>query len=66
MGRHKLSRLPFADGNFELVTAVETQYYWPDLVADMREILRVLKPAGTLIVMAESYKKGIRTSCCSR
>ena len=53
-----VSRLPFADGSFDLVTAVETQYYWPNLVADMQEILRVLKPGGALIIMAESYKKG--------
>jgi ubiquinone/menaquinone biosynthesis C-methylase UbiE len=53
-----VSHLPFPDGNFDLVTAVETQYYWPDLVKDMQEILRVLKPGGTLIVIAESYKKG--------
>jgi SAM-dependent methyltransferase len=53
-----VSDLPFPDNKFDLVTAVETQYYWPDLVHDMKEILRVLKPGGTLIVVAESYKKG--------
>ena len=29
------------------VTAVETHYYWPDLIADLQEIIRVLKPGGT-------------------
>lgn len=53
-----VSQLPFPEDKFNLVTAVETQYYWPDLVKDMQEILRVLKPGGTLIVIAESYKKG--------
>lgn len=53
-----VSQLPFPDSKFDLVTAVETQYYWPDLVKDMQEVLRVLKPGGTLIVIAESYKKG--------
>ncbi|HEY1160674.1 MAG TPA: class I SAM-dependent methyltransferase [Terracidiphilus sp.] len=53
-----VSQLPFPDDKFNLATAVETQYYWPDLVNDMREIQRVLKPGGTLIVIAESYKKG--------
>jgi ubiquinone/menaquinone biosynthesis C-methylase UbiE len=53
-----VSELPFPAGKFDLVTAVETQYYWPDLVNDMREILRVLKPGGALVVIAESYKKG--------
>jgi len=55
-----VSRLPFATDAFDLVTAIETQYYWPDLVNDMREILRVLKPGGTLAVIAETYKGGSR------
>jgi SAM-dependent methyltransferase len=50
-----VSRLPFADAMFDLVTAVETHYYWPDLANDAREILRVLKPGGTLLVIAEAY-----------
>lgn len=53
-----VSRLPFPDNKFDLVTAVETQYYWPDLPNDMREILRVLKPGGTLAIVAETYKRG--------
>ena len=50
--------MPFAGETFNLVTAVETHYYWPDLNADLREILRVLKPGGTVIIAAESYKGG--------
>ncbi len=53
-----VSRLPFPDNRFDLVTAVETQYYWPNSVADMQEVLRVLKPGGVLVVIAESYRKG--------
>jgi len=53
-----VSHLPFAADSFDLVTAVETQYYWPDLANDMREVLRVLKPGGTLVVILESYKDG--------
>jgi SAM-dependent methyltransferase len=56
--KSSVSRLPFADNSFDLVTAVETQYYWSDLIGDMREILRVLKPGGKLIVIAETYKDG--------
>jgi ubiquinone/menaquinone biosynthesis C-methylase UbiE len=51
-----VSRLPFADNTFDVVTAIETQYYWPNLKSDMKEILRVLKPGGRLMVVAESYK----------
>jgi SAM-dependent methyltransferase len=52
-----VSQLPFPEATFDLVTAVETHYYWPDLVAGMQEILRVLKPGGSLIVIAESRWK---------
>ena len=51
-----VSQLPFPDETFDLVTAIETQYYWPDLLENMREIRRVLKPDGTLVIIAETYK----------
>lgn len=53
-----VSSLPFPDGMFDLATAVETHYYWPDLNADMQEVFRVLKPGGALVVIAEAYKGG--------
>ncbi len=53
-----VSQIPFPDNSFDLVTAIETQYYWPDLPNDMREILRVLKPSGRLVIIAEVYKDG--------
>lgn len=54
-----VSSLRFSDDTFDLVTAVETQYYWPDLQNDMREVFRVLKPGGALTIIAESYKGGL-------
>ena len=33
-----------------------SHYYWPDLPRDLREILRVLKPSGRLVIIAETYK----------
>lgn len=56
--RASVSKLPFPDATFDLVTAVETHYYWPDLANDVREVRRVLKPGGRLLVIAESYKGG--------
>lgn len=53
-----VSRLPLPDNTFDLATAIETQYYWPNLPNDMREILRVLKPGGTLLIIAETYRGG--------
>jgi SAM-dependent methyltransferase len=48
--------LPFPNNAFDLVTAVETHFWWPNLPGDTREVLRVLKPGGTLIFIAEIYK----------
>ncbi|MGA9796365.1 MAG: class I SAM-dependent methyltransferase [Rhizomicrobium sp.] len=53
-----VSALPFADDSFDLVTASETTYYWPDLVNDMRGVRRVLKPGGTFLIILESYRTG--------
>ena len=53
-----VATLPFANDTFDIVTAVETHYYWPDLPANVREILRVLKPGGTFTLIAETYRGG--------
>jgi SAM-dependent methyltransferase len=53
-----VSQLPFSGDSFDVVTAIETHYYWPDLSGDIREILRVLKPGGSLLVVAETFRKG--------
>jgi len=51
-----VSQLPFPDGMFDLVTAVETHFWWPNLTGDMREVFRVTKPGGALVLIAEIYK----------
>jgi SAM-dependent methyltransferase len=53
-----VAALPFPDRTFDVVTAVETHYYWPDLPANIREVLRVLKPGGTFVLVAETYRGG--------
>jgi len=55
--RHgSVSQLPFSAGMFDIVTAVETHFWWPNLPADMREVFRVVKPSGAFIIIAEVYK----------
>jgi ubiquinone/menaquinone biosynthesis C-methylase UbiE len=51
-----VSELPYANDTFDLVTAVETHFFWPDLDGDVREVLRVVKPGGVFAVIAEVYK----------
>lgn len=60
--RHgSVSEIPFPEAMFDLVTAVETHFWWPSLPSDMREILRVLQPSGQLVVIAEIYRGAITT-----
>ncbi len=48
-----VAHLPGEDNTFDLVTAVETVYFWPDIKAAMKEILRVLKPGGQFMILCE-------------
>jgi ubiquinone/menaquinone biosynthesis C-methylase UbiE len=50
-----VSQLPFPDAMFDLVTGVETHFFWPDLPSDVGEVFRVLKSGGTFILIAEAY-----------
>lgn len=42
------ARMPFADGEFGRVLAVNTLYFWQPVQAHLAEILRVLRPDGRL------------------
>jgi ubiquinone/menaquinone biosynthesis C-methylase UbiE len=50
-----VSDLPFPKDTFDLATAFETTMFWPSLVDDLREVRRVLKPGGTLLIANEAY-----------
>ncbi len=54
--------MPFPDGIFDLVTAVETLFWWTNIPAGMAEILKVRKPDSRFIVIPEIYKGANTTS----
>lgn len=45
--------LPFNDEQFDLVTAFETVYFWPDLSKSFQEVHRVLKKGGVFFICNE-------------
>jgi len=51
-----VSSLPFPDNMFDFVTAIETFYFWPDLINDLIEVKRVLKPGAFLLLVNEVYQ----------
>ena len=53
-----VSAIPYEDNTFDLVTAMETFYFWPAPDTDLREVRRVLKPGGELLIACTMYKGG--------
>ena len=51
-----VSQMPFKTAMFDIVTAFETVYFWPDIVGDMKEVYRVLKPGGRIFICNEAVR----------
>ena len=47
------ANLPYEDGKFDLVTAVETVYFWPNLPDCLMEVHRVLRQGGKFAILVE-------------
>ncbi len=57
--RASVSALPYADARFDKALAINSYYFWPKPEADLREVMRVLKPGGLLAL-------GVRAQDASR
>lgn len=51
-----VSLIPFSDNYFDIITAIQTHYFWPDLKNNVKEVNRVLKPKGQFVLISEIYK----------
>lgn len=54
-----VSALPYPAARFDRALAINSYYFWPRPEADLREVMRVLKPGGTLAL-------GLRAQDASR
>lgn len=54
-----VSDMPFYDETFDIATAFETIYFWPDFINDLKEVNRVLKKGGMIFICNEAvYREG--------
>lgn len=53
-----VEKTAFKDEFFDLVTAFETYYFWPNLADTFKEIKRILKKGGHLLIINEMIKDG--------
>ena len=48
-----VASLPFEDEAFDMVTAFDTIYFWPDIEHCFNEVKKVLKAGGTFVIVNE-------------
>jgi SAM-dependent methyltransferase len=51
-----VSSMRFSNGAFDLITAFETHYFWPDFRNDLKEVHRVTKHNGQLLIVGAANK----------
>lgn len=52
-----VDQLPLADDSFDRIITVESFYFWPDAVKDLKEVRRVLKSGGQFLLVADIYNR---------
>ncbi|MBR0271746.1 MAG: class I SAM-dependent methyltransferase [Methanobrevibacter sp.] len=55
--RESVSEMSFEDNTFDIITAFETVYFWPDFENDLRQVNRVLKDDGIFLICNEALPK---------
>ena len=46
-----VEKMPFKKNVFDLVTAFETVFFWPDIEENLKEVYRVVKPDGQFVII---------------
>ncbi len=61
-----VSNLPYQNNEFDLITAVETIYFWPDIINSLKNVYKALKTTGEFIIIHEMYDDNDNTTYKSR
>lgn len=59
-------QLPYADGTFDLVVGHAFLHHLPDYAAAIREMTRVLRPGGALLIAGEPTRLGDRIAAAAK
>ena len=49
--RGSVEKTPFGDNQFDLATAFETVFFWPNAAKNLKEVFRILKSSGQLAII---------------
>lgn len=55
--QESVSEMSFDDNTFDIITAFETVYFWPDFENDLKEVRRILKEEGIFLICNEALPK---------
>lgn len=55
--QESVSEMSFEDDTFDIVTAFETVYFWPEIENDFKEVNRILKEDGIFLICNEALPK---------
>lgn len=55
--QESVSEMSFGDNTFDIITAFETVYFWPDFKNDLKEVNRILKDDGVFLICNEALPK---------
>ena len=55
--QESVSQMSFDDNTFDIISAFETVYFWPDFSNDLNEVNRILKDDGIFMICNEAIPK---------
>lgn len=52
-----VEKLPYEDSVFDKIVTVESFYFWPSPLENLKEVRRVLKAGGSFLLVSEIYER---------